>query len=341
MGVRGGAHARLVGEQAAGHAVAHGFLDARADEAAGGGGGVERAHEDHLEGRENLGGVGDEHDEAAEQIERGHDRHDLFREGGDAAHAAEEHEGGERGDDHAHGDGRHGEGGLERSGDGVGLHHVADEAEGDDDRNGEEHRQLPAAEALGDVVGRAAGDVALIVLGLVGLGEHGFCEDGGHAEEGRDPHPEDGAGAAHGDGRGRSGEVAGADLRGDGRGEGLEGAHAVFARPFAVQGQPAERRFDHKAEPADLDEVQFQRKVDAYAAQQRNEAVHAPQKAVDVGYELSQLIHRFFPPASSKGSSSPCPPLLDGGRVSPEGKDVFSVIGGLSLCALQVNSRFF
>lgn len=34
MGVRGGAHARLVGEQAARHAVAHGFLDARADDAA-------------------------------------------------------------------------------------------------------------------------------------------------------------------------------------------------------------------------------------------------------------------------------------------------------------------
>ena len=58
MGVRGGAHARLVGEQAAGHAVAHGFLDARADDAARGGGGIERAHEDHLQSWDDVGGVG-------------------------------------------------------------------------------------------------------------------------------------------------------------------------------------------------------------------------------------------------------------------------------------------
>lgn len=45
-------------EQAAGHAVAHGFLDARADDAARGGGRIERAHEDHLQSRDDMGGVG-------------------------------------------------------------------------------------------------------------------------------------------------------------------------------------------------------------------------------------------------------------------------------------------
>ena len=84
--------------------------------------------------------------------------------------------------------------------------------------------------------------MALIVRGLVGLGEHGFGEDGGHAEEGRDPHPEDGSGAAHGDGGRSAREVSCAHLRGDGGGEGLERTHALLSGPFAVQGQSAECR---------------------------------------------------------------------------------------------------
>ena len=47
-----------------------------------------------------------------------------------------------------------------------------------------------------DVVDRAAGDGAVLVDDAGLLGQHGLCIDGGHAEEGDDPHPEDGAGAA-------------------------------------------------------------------------------------------------------------------------------------------------
>ena len=148
MGVRGGAHARLVAEQAAGHAVAHGFLDARADDAARGGGGIERAHEDHLQSRDDVGGVGQQDDKPAEQVEGRHDGHDLFGKGGDAPHAAEEHERGERGDDYADEQRRQGKGGLEGIGDGVGLDHVADEPERDDDGDGEKGRQFFTAEAL-------------------------------------------------------------------------------------------------------------------------------------------------------------------------------------------------
>ena len=133
--------------------------------------------------------------------------------------------------------------------------------------------------------------MALIVRGLVGLGEHGFGEDGGHAEEGRDPHPEDGSGAAHGDGGCSAREVSCAHLRGDGGGEGLERTHALLSGPFAVQGQSAECRLNGKAETADLDEIQFQGKVNAHAAQQRNQAVHSPQKSIDFGHDFGQLFH--------------------------------------------------
>lgn len=88
------------------------------------------------------------------------------------------------------------------------LHHVAHEAERDDDRDREEGGERLAAETLADVVGRAAGQVAVSVAGAVELGKDGFGEDGRHAEEGGDPHPEDGARTAHGDGGGHAGEVA-------------------------------------------------------------------------------------------------------------------------------------
>jgi len=81
------------------------------------------------------------------------------------------------------------------------------------------------------------------------------------------------------------------DLRGDGGGEGLERTHALLSGPFAVQGQSAECRLNGKAETADLDEIQFQGKVNAHAAQQRNQAVHSPQKSIDFGHDFGQLFH--------------------------------------------------
>ena len=80
-------------------------------------------------------------------------------------------------------------------------------------------------------------------------------------------------------------------LRGDGGGEGLERTHALLSGPFAVQGQSAECRLNGKAETADLDEIQFQGKVNAHAAQQRNQAVHSPQKSIDFGHDFGQLFH--------------------------------------------------
>ena len=47
-----------------------------------------------------------------------------------------------------------------------------------------------------------------------------------HAEEGNDPHPEDGAGTAGEDGAARADDVAGTTLGRNGGGPGLEGAHA-------------------------------------------------------------------------------------------------------------------
>ena len=99
---------------------------------------------------------------------------------------------------------------MERITNGVGLHHVAHKAEGKDQSNGEENGQELAKLALecrADVIHRAAGHLA-VHRGAVGLGQNGFGVNGSHAEKGRNPGPEQCAGAAADQGGGAAGNVA-------------------------------------------------------------------------------------------------------------------------------------
>ena len=120
-------------------------------------------------------------------------------------------------------------------------------------KRGEELAEA-ALERGGDVVDGAAvnGAVSGLHAGLDGQGGLGI--NGGHAEEGDDPHPEDGAGAAGEDGAGGADDVAGAHLGGDGGGQRLKGAHAAVVL-LAVEGQVAEHLAHALAEAADLDEA--------------------------------------------------------------------------------------
>ena len=96
-----------------------------------------------------------------------------------------------------------------------------------------------ALERGGDVIDGAAVDGAVCCLDPGLDGQRGFGIDGGHAEEGDDPHPEDGAGAAGQNSAGGAYDVAGAYLSGNGGGQCLKGAHAAVML-FAVEGQIAE-----------------------------------------------------------------------------------------------------
>lgn len=89
--------------------------------------------------------------------------------------------------------------------------------------------------ACADVVDRTAGNVALVVRGLVLLRENRLAVDGGHAEECTQPHPENRARAAGIQCGSRACEVAGADLRRDRGGQRLERTHAVLARLLTVE----------------------------------------------------------------------------------------------------------
>jgi len=292
MGMGGGAHTGLIGEQAAGHAEAHGFLDGHADDTAHNGLGGERTHEDGLESRQDLAGVHADGDQCAANVEHCHDGHQLLGDGSDALHAAQENEGGNGGEHQTHSQLGNTEGGVECITDGVGLDHVAHEAQGQNDGDGEEGSHEVAQLALEgcpDVVDRAAGNGTVRANLPVLLGQNGFTIDGCHAEEGGHPHPEHSTGAAGDQSGGAAGDVAGANLGSDGGGQGLEGAHAVLAGGLALQADVAEDQTHTLTELADLDEIGADGEVDAAAQQQEQQhKVLVPQNIVDSSHDVGQ-----------------------------------------------------
>ena len=231
VGMRRGAHAGFVREQAALGALRDGCPDAE-EGAAQTGGRVEGALEDEGKGIGEVAGVHDEHDDGTADVEDGHDGHELLGDGCEAVQVADEDETGEHSDDEADQPGRNAECVVHGLTDGVGLDHGADDAERDDGSNREEHSEELAAAALeggGDVVSRAAVGLAFLVDDLRLLRENGLGVVRRHAEQRDDPHPEDRARAADEDRTACADDVAGADLRGNGRCERLERAHGAAA----------------------------------------------------------------------------------------------------------------
>ena len=273
--MRRGAHAGLVREQAALGALADGRLERVADAAADDGLRRECVLEDHAEGLRHVADAGNEHDQAAEQIQAGHDRHDLFRDGGDALHAADEDERRDGGNDQAHDPARNVECVLARLTDGVGLHHGAHEAERQNDRDREEAGQ-ELAEAVReralDVIHRTAEDRAVGLDHACLLREHRLGIDRRHAEERDDPHPEDCAGAADEDRAAGADDVAGADLRRDGRRQRLERTHAGFVL-LAVEAELTEEAPPALAEAAHLHELRADGEIQTRAEEQDDQHI--------------------------------------------------------------------
>ena len=90
------------------------------------------------------------------------------------------------------------------------------------------------AQAVLDVIHRSAIDAAIFIGFTILDGEGAFREGEGHAEQGRDPHPEDRARSAHRNCRGDAGKVAGPDLARQGGRQSLPGRDgAVFALRLA------------------------------------------------------------------------------------------------------------
>ena len=275
VGVGRGAHTGLIGEQAALGTLTDGGLDGVAEAAADDGLGLEGVLEDHGEGGGDVLDAADQNGKAAQQKDTGHDGDDLLRHSGKALHAAQKDDGADHHQHDAHDPGGNSESGGAGGTDGVGLDHGADEAQSQGDGDGEEASQEGAeliVESSLDVVNRAAGygAVRLDHAGL--LGQNGFGINGGHTKERDDPHPEDGAGAAHKDCAAGADDVTGTHLGGDGSGEGLEGTQAALLLP-APKGEAAEDLAHTFAEAANLDKLGFCREEDAGTYQQDHQDV--------------------------------------------------------------------
>ena len=193
--VGGRAHAGLVGVQAAFDAP----HDAGAGEAAENGLEIEGGMEDVAEHGAEAGDVREDNDQGDDHVQHAHDGHQHLGHPGQAFAAAENADAEEHcqhtADDVGgilivEAEAREGALGV------VGRQHVVAHHVGEDEDDGEDNAQPALAEGLLHVIGGAAVAVALTVALLVDLGERGLHKRGGAAEDRRDPHPEDRAGAA-------------------------------------------------------------------------------------------------------------------------------------------------
>ncbi len=245
----------FVTEDTAGDTLLHGDKDG-AYHTAGHSAGVECCTDDSLDCFGDCSEVHHEKQHAGENVENCHDRHDVGGNLGDTLQAADDHEGGECGDQHAcdgggdaHGvaadvhefsgvgsEAGHSAGNAVHLGDGADAHDAGADAE-----NSEEHCEplhVPAETFLNagfDIEEGAAKNLAVGVHLAVLHGQNAFGVLGGHAEEGCKFHPEKGAGAAGSDGGCNTHDVSCSDGSGKGRAKSSKARDFALAALFVVE----------------------------------------------------------------------------------------------------------
>ena len=212
------------------------------------------------------------------QIDDGHGRHDAGGRFRDTFQTSQ-------------GDGRHCDGqDHSRPGNGdAGIqfrdfHDGIDLGKGADAKIGNEHteeskyeskRLVFFAHAQCDIVHRSAGDLSFIVHSTEFTGQQAFGIFRGHAEERRDPHPEDGSRSAGFDCRGYADDVSRADRSRQCRAQRLERVDIPFFLVFCRKDQ-----FQCFRQMYDLQEMDAAGQEDARTYQQYQER-RPPDKAVD------------------------------------------------------------
>lgn len=236
--------------------------------------------EDGVEEPGDAGDVQDDEHQDGEDIDHGHDGHDDVGDLGHLFGAAEGHEGhqddedgkGDPVDGSACGDLTAGEDGGhgDYGGDGVeALCRQAEEGVEDIEQGQGYTYPCSALQQTAAVEGETA-DVLIVLFLLEDLGQGGFGEGGGHAEEGGEPHPEQGAGAADADGAGDAQDVARPYPHRSGEQEGGQGGDARLGL-LGLEDVEAVLEFPH------LDEAQLAGEEDAGADQKDDGQAEVPQ----------------------------------------------------------------
>ena len=217
------------------------------------------------------------------QIESSHDRNDLLGNGSDGAYAAQEDEECQSSNDHADDQWVDAECGVECITDGVGLYHVTDEAQSQNDEDGEQSSQYFTESTFvscADVVNRTTGYSAVVANGFVLLSQGSFYEVGSHAEECGNPHPEDRAHTTGSDSGSSTSKVTGTYLSSDGSCQCLEGRHTVFTSFVTGQFDVAEYLFETFSKVTNLYAFGFDGEPYTCADKSKQQE-EVPQEAVD------------------------------------------------------------
>ena len=166
----------------------------------------------------------------------------------------------------------------------VALDGGQEDAEGYSRYDGKEATEEGAAEAVLDVVGRATAKLSVVVF-LVYLCQRGLDKGAAGSEEGDNPHPDDGTGAAEAYGRGHTHDVARAHTAREGHGESLERRDA---RCLLVLTAAAKKQLDHLAEAAHLHKARAEREIERCYQTQRHHR--------GTPYPITDSIHRRHKP---------------------------------------------
>ncbi len=253
-GVRGGTHARLVGEQPAAYAL----HDDDPQPAAGEllepeGVGEYAAHH----ARQHPGtGAEDVHGE--QDVGDSHQGYEYPRDDGDAVDAPEYDEEGERREDCPEPYPARAEYLVEGERHSVRLHGVEYQPERDGDDDGEEDAHPSPPQSPFHVEGGTADEGAL-AFRLVYLCQRRFDEGGRRADQRDEPHPEDGAGPAKGECRRHAREVARSHAGSRRDAESLKGGDRVLVALAA--GDAVAEQAEHLADVAELHEFALEREI--------------------------------------------------------------------------------
>ena len=303
MGDGAGAKTCLIGENAPGNALLHAQKEA-AHNAAGDGGGLEGTLENGGEDRGN--GLDSGNDDAKRQnhIQQSHQGHQLLADLADALDAADENQTYHQADDDADDETAGGNlGGGEQAevqqrrvdggGDGVDLGGVAGAEDGAHAEQGvgvgKDHPLF--AQAVFNVVHGAAYQLPTLVPLPVENGQGHLEELGAHTQQGGDPHPEHGAGAADGNGAGYARNVARAHSGGKGGAHRLERGDGTVAGLFLLE-HPADGAAQGIGELADLQKARAEAQVQSHA-DDAHHGGNAPDKAVENAVEFDKRFHNF------------------------------------------------
>ena len=282
---RRGAHAGLVGEDAALEAELQSECHRRADSTAGSACGSERAFDDLTDRFAEVLTVDADDNQAAHHIEERHNGDKLLAHPGNGLDAAQDDDGDEHHDDRAHKPLRDGLAVDERSvvesvGERVRLRGSADAESGQRREQGEQDSEnatkLLVLEAALKRIHRAAEHLAGVVLHAVLHADEDLGVLGGNAQDARNPHPEDGARAAEQKARAHADNVAGADRGSKSRGQRAELSDVAACVGGVVLG---DRHLDARAELS-LDEAGTDGHEDVREQQQQDHD-RTPHEAVN------------------------------------------------------------